>query len=57
MGGRSIDAIKEQGLREKVRVIVGGAPVTDAYAKEIGGDGFAPDASRAVELVESLLAR
>jgi len=35
-------------------VMVGGAPVTDAFAKQIGADGYAPDASRAVALAKSL---
>jgi len=50
-----VEALKAAGLRDKVRVMVGGAPVTDAYAKEIGADGYAPDASRAVALAKSLL--
>ncbi len=51
----TIEALKVAGLRGKVKVLVGGAPVTDAYAKEIGADGYAPDASRAVALAKSLL--
>ena len=43
------------GIREKVKVIVGGAPATSAWAQEIGADGYAPDASQAVELVKRLL--
>jgi 5-methyltetrahydrofolate--homocysteine methyltransferase len=38
-----------------VKVIVGGAPLSDSYAKEIGADGYAPDANRAVRLAQSLL--
>jgi len=38
-----------------VRVVVGGAPVTQAFADEIGADGYAPDAARAVDLVRRLL--
>jgi len=52
----TVDAIKEAGVRDKVKVIIGGAPVTDAYAQEIGADGYAPDASRAVALAQSLVA-
>ena len=52
----TVDALKEAGVRDKVKVIIGGAPVTDAYAKEIGADGYAPDASRAVALAKSLVA-
>jgi 5-methyltetrahydrofolate--homocysteine methyltransferase len=52
----TVDALKEAGVRDKVKVIIGGAPVTDAYAAEIGADGYAPDASRAVALARSLVA-
>jgi len=52
----TIEAIKEAGLRDKVKVIIGGAPVTQEYADQIGADGFASDASRAVNLAQSLLA-
>ncbi len=51
----TVDAIKEAGVRDKVKVIIGGAPVTDAYANEIGADGYAPDASRAVALATALV--
>ena len=43
------------GLRQGVHIIVGGAPVTDSFARSIGAEGSAPDASRAVALVRSLL--
>jgi 5-methyltetrahydrofolate--homocysteine methyltransferase len=52
----TIEALKAAGLRDKVKVMVGGAPLTDQYAREIGADGYAPDASRAVALARSLLA-
>jgi len=52
----ALDAIVEAGLRDKVKVMIGGAPVTDAYAHEIGADGYAPDASRAVAVAKSLVA-
>jgi 5-methyltetrahydrofolate--homocysteine methyltransferase len=52
---RTIQALKEAGLREKVKVIVGGAPVTQEFADEIGADGYAPDAASAVRLAKSLL--
>ncbi len=51
----TVKAIQEAGLGEKVKIIVGGAPVTDEFAREIGADGFAPDASKAVKLARSLL--
>ena len=52
----TIEALKAAGLRDKVKIMVGGAPLTDQYAREIGADGYAPDASRAVALAKSLLA-
>ena len=52
----TIDALKDAGLRGNVKVMVGGAPLTDAYAKEVEADGYAPDASRAVKLARSLVA-
>lgn len=51
----TIEALIDAGLRERVRVIVGGAPVTARFAEEIGADGFAPDASRAAALASSLV--
>lgn len=50
-----IDALTEAGLRQRVKIIIGGAPVTQNYAQAIGADGYAPDASRAVSLAKSLL--
>lgn len=52
---QTIEAVKEAGLRDQVKVIIGGAPVTEDYSRQIGADGFSPDASRAVGLAESLL--
>jgi 5-methyltetrahydrofolate--homocysteine methyltransferase len=52
-----IDALESAGLRSQVKVMVGGAPVTEAFAESIGADGFAPDASRAVTLARSLVGR
>ena len=51
----TIDALKAAGLRDKVRVIIGGAPVTQRYADEIGADGYAPDANSAVRKTKQLL--
>jgi len=50
----SINAIKEAGFQKQV-TIVGGAPLSEKFAKEIGADGFAPDAASAVTVVRSLL--
>jgi 5-methyltetrahydrofolate--homocysteine methyltransferase len=51
----TVDALQEAGVRDSVRVMVGGAPVTQAYADEIGADGYAPDASRAATLAKQLM--
>ena len=51
----TIEALEAAGVREKVKVLIGGAPITDAYAEKIGADGYAPDASRAVKLAKSLV--
>ena len=51
-----IDALDRAGLRHEVKVMVGGAPVTDGYAQKIGADGYSPDASRAVKLAKDLTA-
>ncbi len=52
----TLQALTDAGVRQKVKVMVGGAPVTDGYAREIGADGYAPDASKAVVLAKSLVA-
>jgi len=51
----TIEAIEDVGLRQETRVIIGGAAVTEAFAREIGADGYAPDASSAVGLAQRLL--
>jgi 5-methyltetrahydrofolate--homocysteine methyltransferase len=50
-----IELLKEEGLRNNVKVIIGGAPVTPDYAAMIGADGYAPDAASAVDLLDELL--
>jgi 5-methyltetrahydrofolate--homocysteine methyltransferase len=52
---QTINAFEAAGLRDKVKFIIGGAPVTETYAAQIGADGFSPDASRAVNLAISLI--
>lgn len=52
----TIQAIEWAGFRDQVKTIVGGAPVTEKFAREIGADAYAPDAASAVDLVKSLLA-
>ena len=50
----TIDALKEAGVRDDVKIIVGGAPVTEDFAEEIGADAYAPDAPTATDIVETL---
>jgi len=50
-----IEILKKDGKRDKLKIIVGGAPVTQKFATEIGADGYAPDAASAVELCRKLL--
>jgi 5-methyltetrahydrofolate--homocysteine methyltransferase len=52
---KTIDALAEAGVRDSVKVIIGGAPVTEDYANQIGADGFAADASRAASLATELV--
>lgn len=52
----TIDALKDAGVRDKVKVMVGGAPLTQAYAAQIGADGYSQDASAAVRKAKELLA-
>jgi len=51
----TIEVLKEEGLRNSVKVIIGGAPVTQQFADEIGADGYAPDAASATDLAKRLL--
>jgi 5-methyltetrahydrofolate--homocysteine methyltransferase len=48
----TIKALEEAGVRETVKVMVGGAPVTEAFADQIGADGYAPDAAGAADLAK-----
>ncbi|MGB7095773.1 MAG: corrinoid protein [Anaerolineales bacterium] len=51
----TIQAISEAGLRSRVKIMIGGAPITKEYADKIGADGFAPDASQATKLAIDLI--
>ncbi|NDJ75572.1 MAG: cobalamin-binding protein [Chloroflexi bacterium] len=51
----TIAALDAAGMRDSLKIIVGGAPVTDAFAHQIGADGYAPDANQAVSLAKSLI--
>jgi len=53
----TIEALEEAGLRDRVKVMVGGAPLTQEYSDEIGADGYAPDAVSAVDLAKAWLRR
>jgi 5-methyltetrahydrofolate--homocysteine methyltransferase len=50
----TIEALEEAGLRDSVKIMVGGAPVTATFAEEIGADGYAPDAASAVDVARNL---
>ncbi len=51
----TVDALNEAGLTEKVRIMVGGAPVTEAYAEQIGADAYAADAASAADRARELM--
>jgi 5-methyltetrahydrofolate--homocysteine methyltransferase len=53
----TIEALKEEGIRQDVKVIIGGAPVTESYASQIEADGYAPDAASAADLSKRLLGK
>jgi 5-methyltetrahydrofolate--homocysteine methyltransferase len=50
----TVEALKKAGLRDSVKIMVGGAPVTAAFATEIGADAYAPDAATAVDVARQL---
>jgi len=50
----TIDTVTESGLRDRVKILVGGAPLDQEFAEEVGADGYAPDASMATKLAKSL---
>lgn len=52
----TVNALQKAGIRAQVRVLIGGAPVTQSYADEIGSDGYAPDAATAVDKAKELVA-
>jgi 5-methyltetrahydrofolate--homocysteine methyltransferase len=51
----TIEEFQKAGVRDQVKVMVGGAPLNDTFARQIGADGYSPDASAAVRLAESLV--
>jgi 5-methyltetrahydrofolate--homocysteine methyltransferase len=52
---KTLEALHAAGIRDRAKVIVGGAPITEAFAANIGADGYAPDASRAATLARQLI--
>ncbi len=52
----TVEAVEKAGVRARVKIMIGGAPITEEYARTIGADGYAPDASRAVNVAKSLMA-
>jgi 5-methyltetrahydrofolate--homocysteine methyltransferase len=52
----TVEALEEAGLRDGIRIMIGGAPVTAAFAQQIGADAYAPDAASAVDLARQLTA-
>lgn len=56
MMAKTLDALKEAGIRDKVKVIVGGAPVSQEFADQIGADGYSADAGSATKLAKALAA-
>ena len=56
MMATTIQALADAGLRDKVKVMIGGAPITQEYADQIGADGYSTDAASAAELAKRLIA-
>ena len=51
---QTVDAVVESGLRDRVRILIGGSPVTKEYADSIGADGYAPDAGSAAKMAKAM---
>jgi 5-methyltetrahydrofolate--homocysteine methyltransferase len=51
----TVEALEAAGVRDKAKVIIGGAPVTDKFAEQIGADGYAPDAASGVDIAKQVL--
>ena len=51
----TVEALEEAGVRDSVKIMVGGAPVTEAFASDIGADAYAPDAACAVDVARELV--
>ena len=53
----TVELLKEKGLRDKYIVMIGGAPITDSFAEEIGADFYTPDAASAAEVAKEVVAK
>jgi 5-methyltetrahydrofolate--homocysteine methyltransferase len=53
--GKTITSLQQAGLRDQVKILVGGAPVTSEYARQIGADAYSADAASAVRVAKNLL--
>ena len=51
-----IEAFRQAGIRDRIKVLIGGAPVTEQYAREIGADGYGANANVAVALARQIVA-
>jgi len=51
----TIEALKSNGVRDRVKVMIGGAPITEGFAREIGADGYGKDAAEAVDIAKKFL--
>ena len=52
-----VEAAKDAGIRDQVKIMVGGAPVTEAFCKQIGADAYTPDAATAAEVAVQLCSK
>jgi 5-methyltetrahydrofolate--homocysteine methyltransferase len=52
----TIEALEEAGVRDSIKIMIGGAPVTTAFAQEVGADAYSPDAASAVDVARELVA-
>lgn len=53
---KTVEAIEASGVRENIKILIGGAPVNQAFADEIGADGYAPDAGSASKMAKTIIA-
>jgi methanogenic corrinoid protein MtbC1 len=54
--GDVVEAAKKKGIRDKVKIMIGGAPITQAFCDQVGADAFTPDAASAADLAVKLCA-